>query len=215
MGGTAGGCALDRAPSAVAPRRLAPKTSLPGGRASMTDHDSKIQRGAPPQTERLRLREAVLADASFLLELLNEPGWREHIGDLGVATPEDAERYVRRTLHGLYERLGFGLWVVESCASGEALGICGLIRRDGLDDVDLGFALLTRHQGHGYGREAAAACVEYAREALGLRRLVAISAPANEPSHRLLEALGFEDAGRVRLGADAEELRLFAKELAA
>jgi len=180
---------------------------------SNPDRDSS--RGVPPATERLRLREAVLEDAPFVLELVNEPGWLANIGDLGVAALADAERYVRRTLQGLYERLGFGLWVVEKRSSGEPLGICGLIRREGLDDVDLGFALLARHHGHGYAREAAAACIAYAREALGLARLVAISAPANVRSHRLLEALGFESAGSVRLSEDAEELRLFALELGA
>ncbi len=179
---------------------------------SETREESAERRAVPQPTERLRLREAVLADALFLLELLNEPGWLEHIGDLGVATLADAERYVRRTLHGLHERLGFGLWVVESRANAESLGLCGLIRREGLDDVDLGFALLERHHGQGYAREAARVCVDHAREVVGLARLVAISTLTNARSHHLLETLGFEDSGRVRLGDEAEELRLFALE---
>jgi [ribosomal protein S5]-alanine N-acetyltransferase len=90
----------------------------------------------------------------------------------------------------MYAREGFGLWKTALLASGEPIGLCGLIKRPMLDDVDLGFALLPAHRGQGYAREAARACVAYARDVARLHRLVAIVAPGNADSIRLLAALG-------------------------
>jgi len=143
------------------------------------------------ETERLALRRLTPEDAAFMRRLVNEPSWLEFIGDRGVRTEEDAREYLRNGAIASYEKHGFGLWAVTLRDSEAPIGICGLVRRDFLDDVDLGFAFLPEFQGSGYGREAGAAVVEYARRQLGLRRLVAITVPANRRSIALLEKLGF------------------------
>lgn len=141
-------------------------------------------------TPRLTLRQLCDADATFILELLNDPGWLRFIGNKSVDTLEAAVMYIGKA-HKMYREKGFGLWVVERRDDGAALGLCGLIKRDTLRDVDLGFGLLTRYQGQGYGNEAGAAVLEHGRRALGLQRIVAITSPDNVASSGLLEKLGF------------------------
>lgn len=141
-------------------------------------------------TDRLRLRCFTTDDAPFILRLLNDEGWLRYIGDRQVRTLEDARRYLQQGPIAMHERHGFGLWLVERAADGAPIGMCGLIRRDTLPDVDIGFAFLPEFRGEGYAREAAAATLVHARRTLGLQRVVAIASPDNAPSLRLLERLG-------------------------
>jgi RimJ/RimL family protein N-acetyltransferase len=159
------------------------------------------------QTPRLLLRELTPADAPFTLRLLNEPSFISGIADRGVRTLEQAVRYLEQGPIASYARHGFGMWLVELAANGEAAGICGLVRREGLDDIDIGYAFVPEHCGRGLAREAARAVLEHARTALGLGRVVAIVNPGNQRSMHLLRSLGFALERSVRLGG--EELRLF------
>lgn len=162
------------------------------------------------ETARLRLRLLGPGDAAFILELVNDAAWLRFIGDKGVATREDAARYIAEGPAASYAAHGFGLWAVERKAGGGPLGICGLIRRAELADVDLGFAFLERHRGRGYAREAATACLEHGRSAHGLERIVAITLPDNAASIGVLRSAGMSWERRVRLGGRAEELELYA-----
>jgi RimJ/RimL family protein N-acetyltransferase len=112
-----------------------------------------------------------------------------------------------------YERFGFGLYLVERKDSKLALGICGLLQRETLDDADIGFALLSPFWGHGYAVETAAAVRDYARDVLGLKRIVAITLPGNLGSIRVLETIGMQFEAVIRLTEDGEELKLFASAL--
>ena len=164
------------------------------------------------QSERLRLRPLDESDAPFLLELLNDPDWHRHIGDRGVRTLDDARAYVRSGPMAMYARHGFGLWAVEGRGAEpkEPLGICGLLQRDTLDDIDLGFAFLARHRGRGLALEAARLSLDHAREALGKTRVLAITSLDNQASIRLLERFGFHFERILTLGNDPTPLRLFA-----
>jgi RimJ/RimL family protein N-acetyltransferase len=144
------------------------------------------------KTARMTLRELTPADAPFIRELVNEPSWIRYIGDRGVRTDEDARAYLVKGPIAMYELHGFGLWLCEARDTGEPLGICGLIKRDTLEDVDIGFAFVPRHWGRGYAHESAAAVLEHGRRVLGMKRIVAITSPDNEPSIKLLEKLGLK-----------------------
>lgn len=161
------------------------------------------------ETERLVLRWLGLEDAAFILELLNEPGWKRFIGDRGVGSLEAARDYIERVPMASYRERGFGLYAVERKSDGLPVGMCGLIKRDGLDDVDVGFALLSRFEGQGYAREAAGATLAYARDVLGHERVVAITAEDNDRSARVLERIGMSYEGKIRLSPDGELLRLY------
>lgn len=164
-------------------------------------------------TPRLRLREFALTDAKFIVELVNDADWLRFIGDKGVRNADDARRYLLDGPLASYARNGFGLWCVEELSSDERIGMCGLIRRDTLPDVDVGFAFLARHRGRGFAREATAAALEHGRSQLGLARIariVAITALENLRSQRVLEACGLRFERSVQLATDAAPVALFA-----
>jgi len=162
------------------------------------------------ETERLILRWLGAGDAGFILELLNDPSWQKYIGDKGVHNLAEAEHYIRRGPVEMYARLGFGLYLVQTKASAEPIGICGLIKREGLEDVDIGFAYLPRFWGQRYAFEAAAATLVYAGSVLGIARVVAITSKDNRRSANLLRRLGFRFERTVRLDAAGDELDLYA-----
>jgi RimJ/RimL family protein N-acetyltransferase len=164
------------------------------------------------KTSRLTLRWLQPGDAGFILELLNEPGFLEFIGDKGVRTLDDANRYLLAGPIASYHENGHGLYAVE-LADGTPVGICGLVKRAGLDHPDVGFAVLARHAGMGYATESAAAVLDHARRDLELERVVAITDPSNSRSRAVLEKIGIELVGRVRLDTQGEELNLFALDM--
>jgi RimJ/RimL family protein N-acetyltransferase len=164
-------------------------------------------------TDRLVLRWLTEEDAGFILELTNDPDWLRHIGDRGIRTLDDARKYIATGPAAGYAR-GGGLWAVELKESGAPIGICGLINRDWLEDVDVGFAFLPRYRGKGYAREAAAGTLAHARSALGLTRIAAIVSPENEASIRLLTQLGLGFERMARPPGDDEEVCVYAGAIA-
>ena len=161
---------------------------------------------------RIVLRPLGTDDAPFMLRLLNEPSWLQNIGDRGVRTIDDARQYIENGPITMYARHSLGLYQLRLSASDEPIGICGLLKRESLDDVDLGFALLPEYWGHGYAREGAAAVMRHGRQALGLKRIVAIVLRDNDRSRRLLEALGFRLERPIRLADDPADLLLYGSE---
>jgi RimJ/RimL family protein N-acetyltransferase len=162
------------------------------------------------ETERLRLRRVTIADAVFILELLNEPAFLRYIGDKGVRSVDDACTYIREGPIASYERYGFGMYIVSVIATDEPVGICGLVKRDTLDDVDIGFAFLSRFWSLGYAFEAASAVMDHARAVVRLDRVAGVTVPENTSSIRLLEKLGLAFERTVRLSAEGPELHLYA-----
>jgi [ribosomal protein S5]-alanine N-acetyltransferase len=160
------------------------------------------------RTERLMLRQLEFRDAPFILELLNEPAFVRFIGDKGVRDLEDACAYIRTGPMDSYARHGFGL--LAACLDGTPVGICGLVKRDGLADVDVGFAFLSRHWSKGYAVESASAVLAHARDVLGLRRIVAIASPDNAGSIAVLHKIGLKFEGVIKLTEGGPELKLFA-----
>lgn len=158
------------------------------------------------QTERLTLRYLQVTDAPFVVQLLNDPSWIKYIGDRGVRTREDAEAYLQTGPMASYTEHGFGMYLVER--DGVPMGMCGLVKRAQLDDVDLGFAFLPQFTGQGYAYEAATAVIHHAQNSLNLPRLVAITAPNNERSMHLLQKLGFQLADTLSWSPD-EQVKLF------
>lgn len=161
------------------------------------------------ETERLVLRRLSSANSEFILELLNQPSFLRYIGDKAVRNTVDAINYIQTGPVASYEQFGFGLYLVELKDTAEPIGMCGLLKRDSLLDVDVGFAFLPAYWSRGYAFEAAAAVMNYGREVLGLRRIVAITSLDNEASMRLLEKLGLKSEGLIKLAEDQPEVRLF------
>ena len=163
------------------------------------------------ETERLRLRwfNPTDSDADFLRALLNDPGWLANIGERNVRTRRQARAWIAARHTATYGRLGFGFWAVERRSDGALMGMCGLIKRDTLMEADVGYALMPAFRGHGYAREAAAACVRYAQEVLGLAEVWGITGPANAASATVLQQIGLRDGGITRLVGEERETWVF------
>ncbi|QRG70547.1 GNAT family N-acetyltransferase [Brevibacillus choshinensis] len=161
------------------------------------------------ETERLYLRYQTEDDAAFILELVNDPAWIQFIGDRGVRTVEQARSYIANGAIAMYQKYGFGLYLVARKEDDVPIGLCGLIKRDGLEDVDIGFAYLPPYRSKGYAYEAAAAVMQYARQEVGLTRVVAITNVDNHASGRLLEKIGLRFERLIQMPNDTNELKLF------
>lgn len=161
------------------------------------------------ETERLVLRQLTPEDAEFIVELLNEPAFIRNIGDKGVRTADDARLYILSGPVASYAKFGFGLYRVELKETAEPLGICGLLKRDSLDDVDIGFAFLEKFWAKGFAYESAAAVMEYGRGVLKISRIVAITSPDNEGSIRVLAKIGLRFEEMIRMPGSTEDTRLF------
>ncbi len=167
------------------------------------------------RTLRLMLRrfDGIRADEpGFMLQLLNEPSFLRHIGDRGVRTLEAASDYIAMGPILSYQRHGFGMNVIELAATGESVGVCGLVKRDSLPEPDLGYALLPQYCGQGYAAEAAAAVLAGARRWLHIDRVLAITDPDNAASIALLLKLGFEFQSMLELMPGEKHLRLYASQ---
>lgn len=161
------------------------------------------------ESQRLRIRESRVSDASFLIQLLNSPGWLQYIGDLNVRTQPEAVAYLENGPLKSYKENGYGLWVVELLASSIPIGLCGMLNRSELDTPDLGYALLPAYHGQGYAREAASAVLRYAHDVLQIHVISAIVQPDNQRSIALLKKQGFSLEKLFSFPGKAEILQLY------
>jgi RimJ/RimL family protein N-acetyltransferase len=166
------------------------------------------------ETNRLIISKFTLKDAPFFKELVNTPSWLKYIGDRNIKTNEDAEKRIKEGHVKSYETYGFGFYKLHlKEENNKSIGTCGLIKRDTLEDVDIGFALLPEYEGKGFGYEASLAIMELAKHEFNLERLVAITLSSNPNSIKLLEKLGMTYEKTVKPFENDEELMLFAKNL--
>ena len=165
------------------------------------------------ETPRLILREATIADAEFMLALLNSPGWLKYIGDRNVHTTAEAAAYLENGAIKSYRENGFGLYTVEEKNSQKCIGSCGFIKRPELELPDLGFAFLPDYLRKGYGYEAANTCIGFAKNNLKIKELLAIVNPENEPSNGLLVKLGFELLKKEVVYENSTELNIYKIEI--
>jgi len=166
------------------------------------------------ETKRLRIKKFTKSDAAFFLELANSPNWIKYIGDRNLKTVQDAEEYLKNGAIKSYNTFGFGFYKLElKSKTNKPIGTCGLVKREELDDVDVGFAMLPEYEGMGFGFESSIEILNIAKRQFNLKRIVAITLPTNKSSIRLLEKLGLSFEKKVKPFEDDVELLLFAKKL--
>ena len=165
------------------------------------------------QTPRLLLRELTVEDAPFIVQLVNDPAWLQFIGDKGVHTLEDAEKYILNGPVKSYADNGFGLWLVELKEDHTPIGMCGLINRPTLEGIDIGFAYLPQYVGQGYALEAATATLHHAKHNLSLERILAITNPENIRSITLLKKLGLQTEKEYTLPGETRPVLLMSRPL--
>ena len=161
------------------------------------------------ETERLRLRRVTLDDADLMLTIWNDPAFVRHVGDRGVRTIEQARDAVKSSALRLYAEYGYGPYVVVQKSDNARIGICGLFRREHLDEPDIGFALLPDYFGKGLAGEAAFAVLAHGRDDLGLETITAIVSPENESSIALIRKLGLSFAGMITMPGEDQEICLY------
>ncbi len=161
------------------------------------------------ETDRLLLRPTGIEDAELVLELMNTPKWIRFIGDRNVHSREEAKTYIESRMLPQLKRLGYSNYTLVRRSDRILLGTCGLYDREGLEGIDIGFALLPRFEGQGYGFEAASRIKKAAFEDFGIEQLQAITAKENIASQKLLVKLEFEPVGTTRLPNENEDLLLF------
>ncbi len=162
------------------------------------------------ETERLSLRWLTPDDAPFFLELMNDPAFIRNVADRGLRTVEDATRYMGEKVFPSYEKFGFGMNVAELKTEGRLIGSCGLLKRETMEHVDIGYAFLPAYCGQGFAYEAAAAVMRYGREVLKIPKIVGMTSPSNESSMRLLEKLGLRFERMIQMEGYEGESKLFA-----
>jgi len=165
------------------------------------------------ETVRLIIRPLSERDAEFIFELVNEPAWIKNIGDKNVRSLDDARQYIASGPAASYAKFGFGLCAVELKESGAPVGICGLIKRDSFDDPDIGFAFLERFWSRGYAVESAQAVMNFARNDLGSKRILAITNPDNFGSIKVLEKIGLQFEKMIQMPGEKKEIKLFVRNL--
>jgi RimJ/RimL family protein N-acetyltransferase len=143
------------------------------------------------------------------LELLNSPGFLENIGDRGIRTEDEARGYIVERMIGSYREHGFGMWLTVQKLDKRPVGLAGLVRREGLDVPDVGYAFAPRAWGQGYAQEAAAAVLAHALGPLGIPKLAAITSPENFASMAVLRKIGFTFQGMIELPGIERESTYF------
>lgn len=161
------------------------------------------------ETERLRLRTFNLGDTKFIIDLLNSPGWLQFIGDRNIKTEEQAVTYLQNGPLKSYQQNGFGLSMVERKEDAIPVGMCGIIKRDNLENPDIGFAFLPEFNGKGYGYEIASATLAYAKNQLNLPIISAIVMAENTRSIKLLEKIGLKFIKHFTFPNSTDELLLY------
>lgn len=165
------------------------------------------------ETDRTTLRELTVDDAEFMLNLLNQPSFIKYIGDRNVRTVEQARNYIETRFIASYEKNGFGLYLVELKEDKTPIGINGFVKRDTLPDADIGFAFLPEFCGKGYALETSQAVMDYGKNVLDLKRVLAITTQDNESSGKLLEKIGLKFEKLIKQPNDENELKLFSIDL--
>ncbi|MFT5451779.1 MAG: RimJ/RimL family protein N-acetyltransferase [Enterobacterales bacterium] len=161
------------------------------------------------ETENLILRLPEVSDAAMIYKLFNQQDCVKFIGDKNIKNLEDAEKYITEKFLRHYKTYGFCLYIVCQKQSNSTVGLCGLIKRKELEDVDIGFAILTEYQSKGYVTEAAIAVKNHAIDILGLKRLVGITDTLNHGSIRVLEKIGMTFEKHLRLNNEDKEIKLY------
>lgn len=158
------------------------------------------------KTRRLQLRYVDVDDATFILELINSPGWLEFIGDKKIRTPEASRNWIRQVIRKQLRELGYTALTVLSAKDKTPLGVVSLVKRVELDSIDIGYAFLPQHMGNGYAYESTTAVLDFVKNELGFDTVFAIVQDNNHQSIRLLDKLDFTKTGTRQIGGENLDL---------
>ncbi len=138
-------------------------------------------------TERLKLDRLNLEDKAFIFELLNTEGWIKFIGDRNIRSIEDSEKYIEKNL----KNPDIIYWVVKTIDRKDSMGIISFVKRENLENRDIGFAFLPSFSKRGYAFEAAEIVLKDLLQDADNQIILATMKEENINSIKLIEKLGF------------------------
>jgi RimJ/RimL family protein N-acetyltransferase len=149
------------------------------------------------RTDRLVMRRWRPADRAPFAEMNADPEVMRYFpATLGRA---ESDAYVDRIEAGFNER-GYGLWALETAATGEFIGFTGLNPMPdgvpGAGGMEVGWRLAQRAWRHGYATEAARAAVEVGFGGAGLDQIWSITSVINLPSQAVMRRIGMTEHAR-------------------
>lgn len=153
----------------------------------------------PFESERLRFRPVLDADAPGMFTLDSDPAVHRYLGGIGGQLVTEPAQSIQTVafIQEQYRTNGIGRWAVLLRATNEFMGWAGLKLVAGpinqqRDFYDLGYRFLPRYWGQGYGYEAAQAWLNYGFGTLALGRICAYADVENAGSRRILEKIGLQ-----------------------
>lgn len=159
-------------------------------------------------TPRCTVRRWCPHDLTSLLFVYGDAQAMRWVGDGHPITEAQCQEWLHVT-QANYSRRGYGMYAVELTQTHEVVGFCGLVHPGGQAEPELKYAYRRSHWGLGLATEVAAALLQHAQHALGLRHVIATAAPENEASHRVLVKAGMR-RGRLLVHEDGTRTQLFA-----
>ena len=165
------------------------------------------------ETDRLRLRPVTVDDTALMLAVWNDPAFIENVSDRGIRTVEQAREAIKAGAEKLFEDYGYGPYCMSLKSDGTMIGICGIFKRENIEDPDIGFGVLPDYCENGYAGEAAKAVVDYARTTLGIGVLTALVSPTNAPSIGLIEKLGLTFERMITMPGEDDAICLYSRVL--
>lgn len=155
------------------------------------------------ETERLLLRRLEAEDFEALFALYSDSEVRRYFPE-GTLTREETWEELVWFLNGHPQHPELGLWATIYKPTGEFIGRCGLLpwTIDGQFEVEVAYMVKRDFWGQGLATEAAQGIMHYAREQLGLTRLICVIDHDNIASQRVaghldmaFEKEGMDDKG--------------------
>ncbi|USD37003.1 GNAT family N-acetyltransferase [Ferrimonas sp. SCSIO 43195] len=144
-------------------------------------------------TERLQMRHFTLADLEAVYAFSSHEEVTRYTGDAGmVRSRDDARRIIEEVWLAEYQRYGYARYALVHKGDNRVIGFCGMKYETHIGATDIGYRMLPQYWGQGLAKEAVAALLPYARDVLGLKRIVGDVVDVNLASARLLQRAGFK-----------------------
>jgi RimJ/RimL family protein N-acetyltransferase len=142
------------------------------------------------ETQRLRLRLFTHDDVQAMFDLSSDPEVIKYAEAKPIQDLQEAQQRLESGPLSDYKKYGYGRFAVELKETGRVIGFCGIKYLPEIELPEVGYRYLKAYWGRGIGTEAARACVDFARDDLGIKKLVALIIPENIASIRVAEKLG-------------------------
>ncbi|MBS1796307.1 MAG: GNAT family N-acetyltransferase [Acidobacteria bacterium] len=141
------------------------------------------------ETERLLIRKFTYGDLPKLIELRADEEVIRFLGGRRLQNPEMIEKRLRYYLD-CYAKFGYGMCAMHWKPTGELIGWSGLQPLEESGETEVGYGMIKEFWGRGIGYECARAWLDYAFTKTATERIVAVAAPENTGSWRIMEKCG-------------------------